>query len=86
MPAKNRHMIIEKSTYFVGIFHDQVLALLLFHTCVNDAAHDTPSIVHVEVDLLCKLCWPKLLRAKNDMLGRVSDMNARYVTAAHTSE
>jgi len=69
-------MPIQKATYFVGIFHDQVFAFLLFHTGVNDAPHDTPSIVHIEGDLLCKLGWPKLLRAKNYVFSRVFDLNA----------
>jgi len=63
-------------TYFIGILHDQVFALFLLHARVNDASHDAPSIVHVEIDLLGKLCWPKLLCTENHVLSGVSDMNA----------
>lgn len=73
---EKRTTFLYRATYFVRIFHDQVLALLLFHACVDDAAHDTPGIVHIEVDLLRKFSRPKLLRAENYVFSRVSDLNA----------
>ena len=63
----------------VGVLHDEVLALLQFHAGVNNAAQDAPGVVHVQVDLGCKLRGLELLGPQDHMLGRVFDMLARHV-------
>lgn len=66
-------------TDLVGVLHDEVLALLQLHAGVHNAAQDAPCIVHVQVDLGCKLCGLELLGTQDHMLGRVLHMLARYV-------
>ena len=69
--------LIEK--YLIRIFHDQVFALIQFHADIDDTPQDTPTVVHVQGDLICKLSWLELLHAQNDVFGRVFDARSGYV-------
>ena len=54
--------------YLVGVLHDEVLALLELHADVHHTAQDAPGILHVQVDLVCKLSRLKLLRPQDHVL------------------
>lgn len=77
--------IVEVTSYncktnLVGILEDEVFALIELHAHVNDAAQNTPRIVHVQVDLLSKLHWFELLRAQDDVLSGVLDIGTRNIS------
>ena len=57
--------------YLVGVLQNQVFAFLQLHADVYDAAQNCPGIVHVQVDLLCKLHRLELLSAQNGVFGRI---------------
>jgi len=67
-------------TYLVWIFHDQVFAFLEFQTDVNNTPQYTPSVVHVQVNLVGKLCGLKLLSTKDYMVGSVLLVVTRYIS------
>ncbi len=56
-------------TNLVRIFHDEVFSLIQLHTSINDTAEYSPRVVHVEINLVCKLAWFELLGSEDDMLG-----------------
>ena len=66
--------------HLVRVLHDEVLALLQLHACVNDAAQDAPGVVHVQVDLVGKLNWLELLGAQDHMLGCVLVVLTRHIS------
>lgn len=51
--------------HLVGIFQDEVLALVQFAADVDDAAQDAPGVLHAQVDLACKLVGLELLRTQD---------------------
>ena len=52
---------------------------LLSHDEVEDAPHDPPGVVHVEVDLLSELHRVELLCAEDDVPGAVLDVVPGHV-------
>lgn len=62
------------SLYLIGVFEDEVFALLQLTTDVDHTAQDAPSILHAQVNLAGKLIGLELLCAKDDMPRRVLDM------------
>lgn len=69
--------------HLIGVFEDEVLALVQFAADVDDAAQDAPCILHAQVDLACKLVGLELLRAQDHMTRRVLHVVAGHVTVAH---
>ena len=63
--------VVEPDDGLVGVLDDEVLAVLLLHDEVDDAADDAPRVVHVQVDLGRELARLELLRAQNDVAGGV---------------
>lgn len=72
------------AAHLVGVFEDEVLALVQLAADVDDAAQDAPRVLHAQVNLTCKLIGLELLRAQNHMTRRVLHVVAGHVTAAHT--
>ena len=66
--------------YLHGILQDEVFALLQLEALIDDAAQDTPGIVHVQVDLGGKLHWLELLWAEDHVLGGVAWIQTGNVT------
>lgn len=65
--------------HLVGVFQDEVLALIQLAADVNDAAQDAPGVLHAQVDLAGKLIGLELLRAQDDVAGRVLHVVAGHV-------
>lgn len=66
-------------THLVGILHDEVFAISLFHAQVDNASQYAPCIVHIQLDLIGELGRPVLLSTKDDVFRRVPHMSSRYV-------
>ena len=73
-----RHLV-EADNGLVGILDQEILAVLLLHAQVDDAAEDAPCIVHVQVDLRGKVRRPELLSAQDDVARRISNLHTRNV-------
>ena len=56
---------VHSTTHLVGVLHDEVFALVELHADVDDAAQDSPAVVHVERDLLRELARLELLHAQD---------------------
>jgi len=54
--------------YLVGVFHDEVFAIIQFGEQVYNHSKDTPRVIHVQVHLLSKLSRLKLLDAQNGVI------------------
>ena len=48
---------VQAQELLVGVLDQQVLAIILLHAQVYQRPHDAPAVVHVQVDLLCKVLW-----------------------------
>lgn len=69
------------SAHLVGVLEDEVLALVQLAADVDDAAQDAPGVLHAQVDLAGKLVGLELLRAQDDVAGRVLHVVAGDVAA-----
>lgn len=72
--------IVQPDHRLVRILHYQVLAVLLLHANVDDTSEDTPSVVHVEIDLRRELIRLVLLRAEDHVLAGVAYYGARHIS------
>lgn len=64
--------------HLVGVFEHKVGARFTLHEVVDDAAQDTPGIVHVEVDLCRKVRWTELVSAQDRVVRGVLRVHARH--------
>lgn len=69
------------SAHLVGVLQDEVLALVQLAADVDDATQDAPGVLHAQVDLAGKLVGLELLRAQDDVAGRVLHVVAGDVAA-----
>lgn len=72
--------------YLVGILHDEVLPIRQLHADVDNAAQDTPGVVHAQVDLVSELHGPELLCAQNHVLGGVPHIDTRHIPEEREGE
>lgn len=70
--------------HLVGVFEDEVLALVQFAADVDDAAQNAPRVLHAQVDLASKLVRLELLRAQDHVTRRVLHVVAGHITVVHT--
>lgn len=61
----------EVRAHLVGVFEDEVLALVQFAADVDDAAQDPPGVLHAQVDLAGELVGFELLSAQDHVTRRV---------------
>lgn len=54
-------------THLVGVLQDQVFALVQLAADVNNAAEDSPGVLHAQVDLAGKLVGFELLGSQDDV-------------------
>lgn len=69
------------AAHLVGVLQDEVLALVQLAADVDDAAQDAPGVLHAQVDLAGELVGLELLRAQDDVAGRVLHVVAGHVAA-----
>ena len=66
-------------THLVGVLEDEVFALRLFQTGVDDGMQDAPGIGHVQHHLISKLSGFDLLHTQNLVCLWVTRMLARDI-------
>lgn len=72
-------------THLVGVLQDQVLALVQLAADVDDAAEDSPGVLHAQIDLAGELVGFELLGSQDDVARRVLHVVPRHVPEEHTT-
>lgn len=72
------------TAHLVGVLEDQVLALVQLAADVDDAAEDSPGVLHAQVDLAGELVGFELLGAQDDVTSRVLHVVPRHVPVRHS--
>lgn len=71
--------IIQPNHWLVGIFHNEIFSIFLFHADIHNTAEDSPCIIHIQCYLRCKLIWLILLCTQDHVFGWVSDMSTWHI-------
>lgn len=67
------------TAHLVGVLEDQVFALVQLAADIDDAAEDSPGVLHAQVDLAGELIGFELLSAQDDVASRVLHVVPRHV-------
>lgn len=75
---------IQQKSGLVWILKNQVLSLRKFHAYIDDTSKDTPCIIHVQIDLICKLSGLELFINEEKTLEvrqehKISDFTKNYL-------
>lgn len=69
--------------HLVGVLEDEVFALFQLAADIDDAAEDSPGILHAQIDLAGELIGFEVLCAQDDVASRVLYMVPRHVPEEH---
>lgn len=82
-PFKTKHEQ-KRAAHLVGVFEDEVLALVQLAADIDDTAEDSPGVLHAQVDLAGELIGFELLGAQDDVTSRVLHVVPRHVPEDHS--
>ena len=73
----------KEAAHLVGVLQDQIFALIQLAADVDDAAEDSPGVLHAQVDLAGELVGFELLGPQDDVPSGVLDVVPRHVPEEH---
>uniref|UniRef100_A0A3Q4GXZ7 Sulfotransferase n=1 Tax=Neolamprologus brichardi TaxID=32507 RepID=A0A3Q4GXZ7_NEOBR len=78
------NVLLSAPAHLVRVLQDQVLALVQLEADVDDAAQDSPGVLHAQVDLAGEFIGFELLGAQDDVASRVFHVVPRNVPGETT--
>lgn len=83
-PPSCLSVLLSAPAHLVRVLQDQVLALVQLEADVDDAAQDSPGVLHAQVDLAGEFIGFELLGAQDDVASRVFHVVPRNVPGETT--